>query len=172
MMKSMKDGRTTLIDDTRWLDDDEMAAWRAYAETVFDLNAALEADLSAVGLTLGDYQVLVYPSESPDRTMRMVDLAGRLQLSPSGVTRRLDGLVKGGLVERAPGATDRRVMLAILTDAGKAELDAAYPVHLASVRRRLIDRVTPDDVDALERIFRRVQAGLRRAEPIDNAAAP
>ena len=76
-------------------------AWRAYAETVFDLNAALEADLAPHGLTLGDYQVLVYLSEADDHSMRMCDLADRLQLSPSGLTRRLDGLVRAG-VGRAP----------------------------------------------------------------------
>ena len=51
---------------TRWLDDDEMAAWIAYIETVVDLEAALEADLLPHGLTLGDYQVLVYLSEAQD----------------------------------------------------------------------------------------------------------
>ena len=73
-----------------------MAAWRTYAETVVDLNAALEADLAPHGLTLGDYQVLVYLSEADDHAMRMCDLAARLQLSPSGLTRRLDGLVRPG----------------------------------------------------------------------------
>ena len=51
---------------------------------------------------MGDYQVLVYLSEADDHAMRMCDLAARLQLSPSGLTRRLDGLVRGGLVERRP----------------------------------------------------------------------
>ena len=79
-----------------------MAAWRAYAETVVDLNAALEADLAPHGLTLGDYQVLVHLSEADDHAMRMCDLAAPLQLSPSGLTRRLDGLVRMGVVERRP----------------------------------------------------------------------
>jgi DNA-binding MarR family transcriptional regulator len=161
----------------RPLSDTEMAAWRAYVETATDLAAALEADLAPTGLTVGDYQVLVFLSEAPDQTMRMVDLASRLQLTPSGLTRRLDGLVEGGLVTRSPSVRDRRVMLATLTDAGYGALQAAYPTHLASVRRRVIDVLGPDDVGALARIFGAIQDGLRgqsalqRDDPIDNAAA-
>ena len=69
----------------------------------------------------------------------MCDLAGKLQLSPSGLTRRLDGLVKAGWVERTPSETDRRVMLAVLTPAGFDKLVEAAPVHVESVRRHMID---------------------------------
>lgn len=137
-----------------------MSAWRAYVESVFDLHAALEADLAPHGLTMGDYQVLVFLSEADDRSMRMSDLAARLQLSPSGVTRRLDGLVHAGLVERRPSATDRRVMLAVLTDRGLAKLRQAAPTHVRSVRDRLIDRLDRRDVAAMARIFGAVRDGL------------
>lgn len=144
----------------QWLDEREMAAWRAYVESVFDLNAALEADLAVHGLSMGDYQVLVYLSEAEDHSLRMCDLAQRLQLSPSGVTRRLDGLASGGLVERRPSTADRRVMLAVLTDAGMAVLERTAPIHVHSVRRRLIDRLEPRDLAAMTRIFGAVRAGL------------
>lgn len=154
------------------LSSTELAAWRAFVETVTDLNSALEADLAPTGLTLGDYQVLVFLSESPDGSMRMVDLACRLQLSPSGLTRRLDGLVKHGHVDRVPSATDRRVMRAVITDSGREVLGAAYPVHLASVRFRIVDRLTPDDVEAFTRIFGTIAAGLQSDSESDNAVAP
>jgi len=143
-----------------WLDDDEMAAWRRYAETVFDLNTALEADLAPHGLTLGDYQVLVYLSEADDRAMRMCDLAARLQLSPSGLTRRLDGLVKAGLVERRPSEQDRRVMLAVLDDQGLRYLEEVAPTHVRSVRRHVIDRLDRADIAAMARIFGAIRDGL------------
>ncbi len=139
----------------------ELAAWRSYVETTADLSSALEADLSTTGLTLGDYQVLVFLSEAGDRSMRMCDLAANLQLSPSGLTRRLDGLVRNGYVDRQPSSADRRVMLAVITGAGAAKLAGAYPVHLASVRRHIIDRLQPADVDSFGRIFTTIQAGLR-----------
>jgi DNA-binding MarR family transcriptional regulator len=148
----------------RWLDDDEMAAWRAYVETVFELNAALEADLAGDGLTLGDYQVLVFLSEAEDRAMRMCDLAARLQLSPSGLTRRLDGLVRTGLVERRPSEVDRRVMLAVLTAKGEAALTRAAPTHVESVRARIFDQIDERDIPAMERVFRAIHDGLHAAE--------
>ncbi len=111
----------------RPLDDDEMTAWRAYTETATDLTAALETALSGHGLTMGDYQVLVYLSEAREQAMRMCDLAERLQLSPSGLTRRLDGLVQSGLVERVPSDLDRRVMLAQLTDRGAGQARHGVP---------------------------------------------
>jgi DNA-binding MarR family transcriptional regulator len=143
------------------LDETEMAAWRSYAETVVDLNAALEADLAPHGLTLGDYQVLVHLSEAEDHEMRMCDLAARLQLSPSGLTRRLDGLVRMGVVERRPSNLDRRVMLAVLTDHGWSYLEKVAPDHVESVRRHIIDLLTPEDMEAMARIFGTIQAALR-----------
>ncbi len=154
---------TRSMRSTRWLDDDEMAAWRAYAETVVDLTAALEADLAPHGLTLGDYQVLVHLSEADGRAMRMCDLAALLQLSPSGLTRRLDGLVRMGVVERQPSQLDRRVMLAVLTDEGMAHLERAAPDHVESVRRHVIDRLGRDDIAAMARIFRSIRHGLAAA---------
>lgn len=143
------------------LDTVEMSSWRAYIETVADLTNALESDLAPTGLTLGDYQVLVYLSEAEAHSMRMCDLAARLQLSPSGLTRRLDGLVRAGLVDRRPSVEDRRVMLAVLTANGRGKMESAYPVHLASVRNRLIDRLAKGDVDAMGRIFSTIQSALR-----------
>ncbi len=146
--------------DARWLDHTEMHAWRSYVETVGALTTALEADLAPTGLTLGDYQVLVYLAEAGDQRMRMCDLATVLQLSPSGLTRRLDGLVTTGLVAREGSPHDRRVMLAVLTDAGHDRLRAAAPVHVASVRRRMIDRLTTQQLEALGDTFDRIRSGL------------
>jgi DNA-binding MarR family transcriptional regulator len=145
---------------TKWLSDREMTAWRTYIETYADLTSAIERDLAEHGLTLGDYQVLVYLSEAAERSMRMCDLADQLQLSPSGLTRRLDGLVQAGFVTREPSADDRRVMLALLTPAGFAALEAAAPGHVASVRRHVFDHLDSDQVDAMASIFQAVRAGL------------
>ncbi len=152
---------TARTDGVQPLTARELDAWRSYIETTADLSSALEADLNETGLTLGDYQVLVFLSEADDRAMRMCDLAANLQLSPSGLTRRLDGLVRNGYVDRLPSSVDRRVMLAVITEAGAAKLAGAYPVHLASVRTHIIDRLEPADVDSFGRIFTTIQAGLR-----------
>jgi DNA-binding MarR family transcriptional regulator len=152
-------GYDTLI-EPRWLDSVEMEAWLSFVQTQSDLLTALEQDLASTGLTLGDYQVFVYLSEAPDQSMRMCDLADILQLSPSGVTRRLDGLVRGGLVERRNSDADRRVMLAVLTDAGRERLAEAAPIHVESVRARIIDRLDRADLEAMAQIFTKIRAGL------------
>lgn len=151
-------------DGTPWLSADEQLAWRSFVETIFEMNGALEADLASTGLTLGDYQVLVYLSEAPDRSRRMCDLAVQLQLSPSGLTRRLDGLVKRGDVARIPSERDRRVMLAVLTDVGLRHLEEAAPVHVRSVRARMLDHVDHADLAAVTRVFESVHAALHADE--------
>ncbi len=137
-----------------------MAAWRAFIETHDDLMSAIERDLAPSGLTLGDYQVLVYLTEADDGQLRMCDLAEMLQLSPSGLTRRLDGLVRAGWVERRTSDVDRRVMLAALTDAGKQQLGAAAPGHVESVRSRMIDVLDSQDHAAINRAFSKIRAAL------------
>ena len=142
------------------LDQREHAAWRTFIETASDLMAELNNDLDPHEITLGDYQVFVFLSEVDGHRMRMVDLAAALHLSPSGLTRRLDGLTRRGFVDRVPSLQDRRVMLAVLTDSGFAKLNEAYPTHLVSVRRRIFDHCSPADVNALGRIFAAIQKGL------------
>lgn len=149
-----------------WLTPAEMRAWRTYIETYADLTAALERDLTEHGLTLGDYQVLVYLSESEHRSMRMCDLADSLQLSPSGLTRRLDGLVAAGHVIREGSAADRRVMMAVLTDEGSELLERTAPHHVASVRRHIFDQLDAEQVDALASIFESIGAGLRDGDAV------
>ncbi len=145
---------------TKWLTAREMTAWRTYIETFGDLIAAIEHDLAEHDLTLGDYQVFVYLSEAPDHSMRMCDLADLLQLSPSGLTRRLDGLVKVGFVTREASTDDRRVMLATLTPSGFAALEAAAPDHVASVRHHIFDHLDDEQVDAMASIFQSIKDGL------------
>ena len=146
--------------DVHWLTDSEMAAWRSFIETHDDLMTAIEHDLAPFGLTLGDYQVLVYLTEAEEEQMRMCDLADMLQLSPSGLTRRLDGLVKAGWVERRNSDVDRRVMLAGLTDAGRRQLAEAAPGHVHSVRARMIDVLDADDHAAIARAFGKIRNAL------------
>jgi DNA-binding MarR family transcriptional regulator len=143
--------------ETRWLDDLEMSAWRGYIESHSALGLALGADLAPHGLTTGDYEVLVRLSEVPEHRMRMCDLAAQLRLSPSGLTRRLDGLVKGKLVRREPSAQDRRVMLATLTPKGMSVLEEAAPDHLSGVRRHFVDRLTREEIAALASAFTKIR---------------
>ncbi|CAN0271340.1 unnamed protein product [Phaeothamnion confervicola] len=143
-----------------WLSADEMRAWRNFVETMGTLLPAMEADLVAHGLTMGDYEVLVHLSEAEHRRMRMCDLATALRLSPSGLTRRLDGLVKAKLVTRESCAADRRVMWAALTAAGWERMEEAAPTHVASVRRHFLAGLTPAMIEAIGDAFTIVRERL------------
>ncbi|CAB4362662.1 MAG: MarR family transcriptional regulator [Actinobacteria bacterium] len=143
-----------------WLTSAEQTAWRNFITTLPDLTAALEADLAPYGLTLGDYEVLVFLSEAEEDRLRMCDLAGALRLSPSGLTRRLDGLVKVGWVERESSASDRRVMYAHLTRTGRSKMDEAAPHHVASVRRHLLNPIGDEGVQKLGDLFLLVREHL------------
>lgn len=121
-----------------------MQAWtrllRAYASTTRLLSADLQQQH---GLSINDYEALLVLSRADGRRMRRVDLARHLVLTPSGVTRLLEGLERAGLVERAACDVDLRVTYAELTEAGAARLEEASRSHVASVRR-LFERAFAD----------------------------
>lgn len=127
----------------KWLTQPEMRAWKALIDVTTGVMATLDGELRAEhGLSLGDYEVLVHISEAPDNSTRMTDLADRLKLSPSGITRRIDGLVRDGYVERRPCPSDRRGSNAVLTEKGLLRLREAAPTHVRGVRSHFVDQLT------------------------------
>lgn len=125
---------------TRWLSDDEQAVWRRLLTVEARLHDRLDQDLrSGHGLTLAEYGVLVHISEAGPGGLRMSDLAQRLLLSRSGLTRRFDSMVRAGLVERRSCPADGRGAMAHLTPAGADLLAEAAPTHVEGVRRYLLD---------------------------------
>lgn len=144
----------------KWLDPEEMKAWRLYITTSVDLMRALEDDVRPFGLTMGDYQLLAMISEAPDRRLRMCDLADQLRLSRSGLTRRMDGVLSNAWVARVQDETDRRVAYAELTTKGWNLLRQVAPIHLKSVRRLMIDHLTRAEVKAIGSAFEKISRGL------------
>jgi DNA-binding MarR family transcriptional regulator len=127
-----------------------MHAWRSLLRAHARLIARLDADLQASqGMSVSDYGVLVQLSEEEGGRMRMSELADQLLLSPSGLTRRLDGLVNAGLVERRRCPTDRRGAFAVLTPAGHSRLEVVAPDHVEQVRRHFVDRLSRKQLEAL-----------------------
>lgn len=143
--------------EVRWLDDVEMRVWRGFLHTNLRVNQQVNEGLKAAAdMTLDDYEVLVHLSESDDRRLRMSELSSRLLHSQSRLTQRVDRLARRGLVCREKCPDDRRGTFAVLTDAGFAALEAAAPHHLDDVRRALIDRLRPDELALLARVFGRL----------------
>lgn len=129
---------------------------RAHAVVTRELSAQLSADH---GLTLSDYEVLLRLAHAPDRRMRRVDLAEQVLLTASGVTRLLDGLERSGFVERAACATDRRVVYAVLSDAGYEKLRTASRSHVAQIDSLFRGRLDDDELGSLTSLLGRFEDG-------------
>ena len=141
-----------------------MKAWRGFVTTSPDLMNAIERDLGAFGLDAGDYQLLAMLSEATDHRLKMCDLADTLRLSRSGLTRRMDGVVKAKYVERIQDKDDRRVSFAHLTTKGYEFLKKVAPLHLRDVRSRMIDLLNESEIKALGSAFAKINAHLRATE--------
>ena len=126
-----------------------MEVWQAFLRASIRLMERLDAELEGHGVSLADYEILVHLSGEPAGELRMTELASRTLVSRSGLTRRLDRLVDSGLVERRSCPTDRRGVFAVLTDAGRARLEAAAPTHVEGVRRHFISQLRGQDLHAL-----------------------
>ena len=134
---------------------------RGHAAVTREMNAQLVADH---GLTINDYEALLHLARADERRMRRVDLAERLLLTPSGVTRLLDGLEQAGYVDRDACASDRRVTYAVLTDAGLEKLREASKSHVADIRDFFETRFSEEELDRLVELLDRLPFG---AEPLD-----
>jgi DNA-binding MarR family transcriptional regulator len=139
------------------LSDARMAAWRAFLEAHARATAQLSRELlEEESLPLAWYDVLVQLSEAPDQRLRMQELADRVLLSQSGLTRLVDRMQKDGLVERLRCASDGRGTYATLTPAGLAQLRRAYPTHLRGVRAWFADLLDEDEARVLARALTRI----------------
>lgn len=138
---------------TRWLSDDEQASWRAWIAASTLLPDRLSRDLQEKwGYSAADYVILMTLSESSDRRMRMSDLADATLASRSRLSHQIDRLGKDGLVERQPCPDDKRGYFAVLTPTGWEALVAMSSDHVESVRRHLVDRLSPAEFAELGRL--------------------
>jgi DNA-binding MarR family transcriptional regulator len=132
------------------LSGDEEAVMRALGRLMVVLPRVLDADLERhQRMSLSEYSALRHLSEVPDRRMRMSELAAACDMSLSGMTRLAGKLESLGFLERKRYERDARGLEAVLTDAGLARLQQAWPAHLASVRRHIFDHLGEIDLRAL-----------------------
>jgi DNA-binding MarR family transcriptional regulator len=135
----------------------ELSAWRTFLRAHAQVTRRLEHDLlTEHDLPLASYDVLVQLSEAPGRRLRMTELAERVLLSRSGLTRLVDRLVRDGLVQRQACPSDARGTLAVLTDDGAARLAAAWPTHLRGVLENVVSRLSADELQVLGSLLSRL----------------
>jgi DNA-binding MarR family transcriptional regulator len=135
----------------------EQRAWvallRAHASAMRRFNGEL---MSAHELTLNDYEVLLRLAQEPERMMRRVDLAKSVLLTPSGITRLLEGLERCGYVERASCSSDARVTYALLTDEGYEMLRRASSTHVEGIRSHFAGRFSEEELKTLGSLLSRL----------------
>jgi DNA-binding MarR family transcriptional regulator len=126
---------------------------RAQATTTRCLSTRLLADH---GLSINDYEALRVLAQAESGLLKRVELARRLVLSPSGMTRLLEGLEDAGLVERAACPSDQRVIYTRLTNAGAARLARASRDHESAVAELLEEHLSDEELDSLSNLLAKI----------------
>jgi DNA-binding MarR family transcriptional regulator len=148
---------------TRWLTDEEEAAWRAFASAMHKLPWALECQLERDSdLSFIEYHALARLSEESDHTLRMSKLAALTNASLSRLSHLVKRLEARGLVRREPDPADGRLTNAILTDKGYKKLLASAPGHVENVRDLVIDALSPAELQQLREASERISARIDR----------
>jgi DNA-binding MarR family transcriptional regulator len=138
----------------------ELGAWRAFLRAHSQISRVLEAQLVAEhDLPLASYDVLLQLAEAEGRRLRMTELADRVLLSRSGLTRLVDRLERDGLLERQACPNDARGTHAVLTEAGVERLRTAAPTHLRGVSERVTSRLTETELDTLQHLMQKLLDG-------------
>lgn len=142
---------------TACLSEEEERAWRAVRRLLVALPARTARDLARdCGLSAADYEVLSTLSEKPGRRWALKELAAKMEWSRSRLSHHTARMQARGLVDREPDDVDARGCILYLTDDGFAALEAAAPLHLASVRARFIDHLDANELSILQRVATRI----------------
>jgi DNA-binding MarR family transcriptional regulator len=134
---------------------------RAHSSLSRELSARL---VTEHGLTINDYEALLYLSHAEHGSLRRVDLAERLMLTPSGVTRLLDGLERDGWVTKGTCESDARVTYAVLTDEGRERLESAGRTHVGQIQEIFEERFSADELDTLVDLLGRLPGATGHGE--------
>ena len=141
------------MDDVRWLTEQEERAWRGLQFMQMHLEHELAQQLAVEsGLSYPDYHVLVTLTDQPTGQMRLFELGDTLGWEKSRLSHHVTRMAKRGLVAKEACGDDRRGAFVVITPAGRTEIEAAAPGHLAAVRRLFVDRLTPRQIDSLAQI--------------------
>lgn len=144
-------------DHERPFSDEEGAVWRGLLHIHRNVLRALDEELSRQHrLPVREFDVLMTLFRAPERHLRMSDLAERVLLSPSGVTRMVERLERDCWVQRRSDPADARSYFAVLTDLGAQRLTAARATHNAVIRTLFISRLSQEDLHDLRVIWQKV----------------
>ncbi|MGW5634384.1 MarR family winged helix-turn-helix transcriptional regulator [Streptomyces sp. NPDC003832] len=152
-------------EEPRWLSDEEQRVWRTYLQATTLLEDHLDRQLQRdAGMPHIYYGLLVKLADSPERRLRMTELAMYAKITRSRLSHAVARLEKSGWVRRENCPSDKRGQFAVLTDEGLAVLERTAPGHVAAVRGALFDRLTPQQRKSLGEIMKIVAEGLEPDE--------
>jgi len=147
---------------TNWLSQEQQEIWRSWLSATSLLPDQLGRELQRdSGLTNADYEILVRLSEAADQKIRMSELADCTLSSRSRLSHQIDRMEKSGFVIREECPDDRRGSFAVLTEHGHNLLVSAAPAHVESVRRHLVDILTPEEFASLGKVCTKVSNHLK-----------
>jgi len=142
---------------SKWLDSEQLEAWKALILLTQLLPGALDRQLQAdAGMAHSDYAVLAQLSAEPSHRMRMSDLAATMDYSQSRLSHAMNRIEKLGWVKRDPCESDKRVFYAVLTEKGQSVLDGAAAGHVSHVRSLIFDHLSTNQVRQLRRIAEQI----------------
>ena len=135
---------------------DQLAAWRVFLEAHHTVTNVLADELEEIGLPIGFYDVLVQLTEAGSKGLRMADLARKVLISKSGLTRLVDRMQAAGLVTRQSSQEDARGFYVLPTEAGVRALRRATPTHLRGVAKHFTSLLTENETFVLSSALRRI----------------
>ena len=138
------------------LGDWQKTAWEALLFAHANRTSTIDGRLAVrKAPSIEVYDVLLVLDEAPDKRLKMSDLASRLLMTRSGVTRLVDRLAKSGLVSRLSCAEDRRVVYAQLTSKGAAHRVKSWPPYREAIAQTFGSKLSADEARSLSRLLAR-----------------
>lgn len=143
---------------TNHLSEQHLTAWRTFLKVHANVIDKIDHDLLvAKCMPLSSYDVLIELYEAPGQRLRMYELAERVVLSRSGLTRLVDRLEAQGYLTRDRSGTDRRGAYAVITEQGIAAMRQAWPVYAKGITKYFAQWLTTEEAQllglALERVL-------------------
>ena len=144
------------------LQGSQLAAWRLFLTLHRRLVDAIDRDLQQAGrLPLSSYDVLIELQEAPDHRLRMAELARRVVLSRSGLTRLVDRLEGEGYLTREQAPGDRRGFYATITEQGVSALRTAWPIYSRGIQRYFAEALSTEEAETLAALLQKIADHFR-----------
>jgi DNA-binding MarR family transcriptional regulator len=159
------------MNDDQWLSPEEQRSWRAFVRVNQKLTARLGSDLQAQSKLSGaDFAILVALTDDSEGKLRFQELAKAIEWEQSRLSHQIARMIKRGLVAREECAEDGRGAFVAITAQGRKVIEAAAPKHVATVRRLVVDALSPEEFQTLGDLAERLLAHMERADA--QASAP